>query len=655
MQWLVLCDWTCPPISRAVSRFRKFPALNEYPAASPSNWTLIRRLFGLGWRHRAGCLAVLSQQMGLVLLGILQLGLTGLGIDFIRQQATGGSASATHWPLGLEPPSDWAPLAVVALIAGVVLLLAAVHAGLRFWGAVTLSNLVQRIVIQLRRDVYDKLQRLSFRFFDANQSGSIINRVAGDVQAVRLFIDGVVLQVLIVALSLGLYIGYMLSLHVPLTIACLASSPLLWLGAVVFSRIVRPEYLRNSRLVDQLILTLSENVQGVQVVKGFGRQREEIAKFESANRAVMDQKKKLFWRLSVFQPTMGFLTQFNMIVLIGFGGYLVVKGQLPLGAGLFVFVNLLHQFANQVGQVTNIANSIQASLTGAERVFEVLDTPLEVTDPPQPKSLGKAVGHVRFENVSFSYRPDTPVLREISFEAKPGQRIAIVGATGAGKSTLLSLLPRFYDATAGCVLIDGMDVRDLRVDELRRSVGLVFQESFLFSNTVAANIAFGRPSASHDQIVKAAGIAAASEFIDQLQHGYNTIIGEYGSNLSGGQRQRLAIARAVLLEPPILILDDALAAVDPETEHEIMAAMESAMQGRTTFIVAHRLSTLRRADLVLVLDQGRIVQAGTHHQLLADGGHYAAAALLQTSSIEAKHEPPTKVESIRPCVKERAA
>jgi ATP-binding cassette subfamily B protein len=630
------------------------PALNAPATESPSNWKLIRRLLGLGWRHRLGCFVVLSQQMGLVLLGIFQLGLTGLGIDFIRHQVTGDAAATPHWPFGLQPPADWAPLAVVASIAGAILTLAAVHAGLRYWGAVTLSNLVQRIVIQLRRDVYDKLQRLSFRFFDANQSGSIINRVAGDVQAVRQFIDGVVLQVLIVVLSLGLYIGYMLSLHVPLTIACLASSPLLWVGAVIFSRMVRPEYLRNSKLVDQLILTLSESVQGVQVVKGFGREREAIAKFEAANRAVMDQKKKIFWRLSVFQPVMGFLTQLNMIILIGFGGYLVVKGQLALGAGLFVFVNLLHQFANQVGQVTNIANSIQASLTGAERVFEVLDTPLEVTDPPQPKSLGKAIGHVRFENVSFGYHADSLVLSDISFDAKPGQRIAIVGATGAGKSTLLSLLPRFYDATAGRVLIDGIDVRDLRVDELRRNVGLVFQESFLFSNTVAANIAFGHPEATNEQIEKAAKIAAASEFIDELQHGYNTIIGEYGSNLSGGQRQRLAIARAVLLEPPILILDDALAAVDPETEHEIMAAMESAMQGRTTFIVAHRLSTLRRADLVLVLQHGRIVQAGTHKELMAQDGHYADAALLQTNSVELNKEP-AELEIVKPRTKERAA
>jgi ATP-binding cassette subfamily B protein len=607
--------------------------LNTRHKSPPSHWSLIRRLLGLGWRHRAGCLAVFAQQSALTVLALAQLGLTGLGIDFIRSRVAPDSGAA-HWPFGWQPPADWPPLAVVGLVSATILVIAAIHALLRYWGAVTLSNLVQQIVIRLRTDVYNKLQRLSFRFFDANQSGSIINRVAGDVQAVRQFVDGVILQALTVVLSLAVYLAYMLSVHVPLTLACLATTPLLWIGAIIFSRSVRPEYFRNSELVDRLILTLSENVQGVQVVKGFGRQQQEIDKFVAANRAVMDQKKKIFWRLSMFQPIMGFLTQINMIVLLGYGGYLVITGELALGAGLFVFVNLLQQFANQVSQVTNIANSIQASLIGAQRVFEVLDAPLEVEAPAQPKPLTRVRGHVEIKAVNFSYHSNSPVLQNITFEARPGQCIALVGATGAGKSTLLSLIPRFYDATEGNVSIDGSDVRELDLDQLRRNVGLVFQESFLFSNTVAANIAFGHPEATREQIERAAKIAAADEFIQQLPQGYNTVIGEYGSNLSGGQRQRLAIARAILLEPPILILDDALAAVDPETEHEILAAMESAMRGRTTFVVAHRLSTLRRADLVLVLDHGRIVQSGRHEELMQQDGHYFEAASLQTSDAD---------------------
>jgi ABC-type multidrug transport system fused ATPase/permease subunit len=339
----------------------------------------------------------------------------------------------------------------------------------------------------------------------------------------------------------------------------------------------------------------------------------------------------IFRQISFFQPMIGFLTQVNMVVLLAYGGWLVIHGQIALGGGLFVFANLLQQFANQVSQVTNIANSIQSSLTGAERVFEILDAPLEVENPPQPRWPAKSRGAVKFENLTFAYRPELNVVENIDVDVRPGQCVAVVGATGAGKTTLLSLIPRFYDATAGRVLVDGIDVRNWDLDRLRRNVGLVFQESFLFSNTVASNIAFGQPDASMDQIRRAARIAAADEFIRNLPDGYDTVIGEHGCNLSGGQRQRLAIARAILLEPPILILDDALAAIDPGTEHEILAAMESAMRGRTTFVIAHRLSTLRRADLVIVLEHGRIVERGTHQQLMRGAGHYLASAQLQAA------------------------
>jgi ABC-type multidrug transport system fused ATPase/permease subunit len=574
---------------------------------------------------------VLAQQVALVALALGQLGLTGLGIDFIRSRVDPASGPP-RWPFGLVPPANWTPLAIVGLIAGIVLGSALIHALVRYRAAVATSNLVLRIVVDLRSAVYDKLQRLSFRFFDANQSGSIINRVAGDVQAVRMFVDGVVIQVLTVVLSLGVFLAYTFSLHVWLTLACLATTPLLWLGAAMFSAIVKPAYARNSKLIDQLVLTLTENIQGVHVVKGFGRQQEEIEKFTAANRATKDQKNWIFRRTSLFQPAIGFLTQINMVVLLGYGGYLVIRGELPLGAGMFVFANLLQQFANQVGQVANIADSIQTCLTGAERVFEVLDAPLEVENAVRPIRPSRIHGDVRFERVEFGYRDGLPVLEAIDLEARPGQCVAIVGATGAGKSTLLSLIPRFYDPTAGRVSIDGVDVRQLDLDTLRRSVGLVFQESFLFSNTVAANIAFGHPEATREQIERAARIAAAHDFICELPDGYDTVIGEYGASLSGGQRQRLAIARAILLEPPILILDDALASIDPGTEHEILGAMESAMRGRTTFVIAHRLSTLRRADLVIVLEEGRVVERGTHEQLMHQEGHYLASARIQADA-----------------------
>jgi ATP-binding cassette subfamily B protein len=329
----------------------------------------------------------------------------------------------------------------------------------------------------------------------------------------------------------------------------------------------------------------------------------------------------------------------NQAILLGYGGWLVIEGALPLGSGLIVFSGLLTQFSAQVTRVTGIVNSVQQSLTGARRVFEILDAPLEITSPADPVPAERLSGEIVLENVSFAYGSASPVLNDVSLHVRPGQCVALVGATGAGKTTLLSLIPRFYDPTSGRVKIDGIDARRYDLDDLRRNVGVVFQESFLFNDTIAANIAFGRPDATREQIERAARIAAADEFIERLPDGYDSILREAGSNLSGGQRQRLAIARAVLLEPPILLLDDPTAAVDPQTEHEILEAMESAMAGRTTIVVAHRLSMLRRADLVVVLDDGRIVDQGTHDELMRRAGPYRHAAHIQ-AEIEAVDPPP---------------
>ena len=316
-------------------------------------------------------------------------------------------------------------------------------------------------------------------------------------------------------------------------------------------------------------------------------------------------------------------------VLLAYGGILVIRNELSLGMGLIVFAGLLQQFSNQVANLANLANNVQESLSGARRVFEVLDKPVEVATRPGAIKIPKVRGAVRFEGVTFGYQAQDPILHNVSFEVQPGECIAILGTTGAGKSTLMSLIPRFYDPQKGRVRVDGQDVRDLDVDDLRRNVGIVFQENFLFSNTIAANIAFGCPEATDPQIEKAARIAAAHDFIMALPQGYGAVLGEGGATLSGGQRQRLAIARAILLEPAILLLDDPTAAIDSATEHEIMAGMAGAMEHRTTFIVAHRLSTLRRADRILVLENGRIVQTGTHAELLNAKGPYRGVALLQ--------------------------
>jgi len=302
---------------------------------------------------------------------------------------------------------------------------------------------------------------------------------------------------------------------------------------------------------------------------------------------------------------------------------------LSLGLGLLTFAGLLEQFSGQVNNVATIVNSVQQSLIGARRVFEILDAPVEVKNSPDAVRRPRLTGAVRFENVSFAYDGADAVVRDVDLDVPAGKCVAILGATGAGKSVLMSLIPRFFDPTAGRLLVDGHDVRTLDLDDLRRNIGIVFQESFLFSNTVAANIAFGHPEATREQVEKAAKIAAAHDFITALPQGYDTLLGEGAQTLSGGQRQRLAIARAVLLEPAIMLLDDPTAAIDSETEHEIFAALDRAIEGRTTFIVAHRLSTLRRADFIIVMENGRIVQRGTHAELMRVPGPYLRVADLQ--------------------------
>lgn len=599
-------------------------------ATPPSNWVLLRRLLSIGFEYRRGCVEMIAMHLGLVTLTLSGLGLTGLGIDYIRSVIEPGNAKPA-WPFGLIPPSHWTPRQVVLAIAAAVLGVALVTALLRYFAAIATAKLTQRILLRLRSDVYAKLQQLNFDFYDAGESSSIINRAAGDVNSVRSFVDGVIIKVLSVLLTLVVYLAYMLRVHVPLTVVCLCTTPLLWWGASRFSRTVQPAYRKASELGDEMVRTLVENLQGIHVIKGFAREPEEIARFRDANDKIQDEKESIFWKLSTWQPTIGFLTQINMLILIGYGGWLVIHDEMALGSGLFVFANLLHEFANQVGQITAVANTIQASLVGSQRVFEVLDTPVKIVSPPDAVRLGRARGQIEFEHVTFGYKSDSPVLHDLSFTIQPGECLAITGETGSGKSTLLSLVMRFYDVNSGAVRIDEHDIRQLEIDSLRRNIGLVFQEAFLFSHTIAANIAFGRPDATPQEIEKAARIACAHAFIDEMPDKYNTVVGEHGANLSGGQRQRLSIARALLLDPPILLFDDATASVDPETEHEIREALESAMQGRTTLVVSNRLSTLRRANRILILENGTISAIGTHEELCKTNSYYQRLIELQAA------------------------
>jgi len=590
---------------------------------------LVRRLLALAWRFRADCIWSVLLSLLLLLLGIMGLKLLGVVIDIIRQ-ALDSSLPPPIYPFGWNPPAGWSALRIVTAIAVAIVVLAMFRAALTYIYNMITARLTQgEIVPTLRAQLYAKLQRLSFSFFDVHGSNSIFNRVTGDVQNTRLFVDGVLLQGVNMILTLAAYAFFMWRIQPALTLACLSVSlPLFWL-AQFYSARLRPGYLRNRELTDDMILLFSESVRGMQTVKGFAAESHQVRRFEAANDHVSTQQRKIFRDLSIFTPGTQMLSQLSLVILFAYGGWLYVQGRIPLGSGLVVFAGLLQQFTGQVANISTIANSVQQSLAAARRVFEVLDTPVEVQSRLNAIKPARLTGRIAFEKVTFGYTPEKPVLTEISFETKPGQVVGIFGMTGTGKSTLLGLIPRFYDPHQGRILADGRDLRELDLDAFRRQIGIVYQESFLFSNTVSANIAFGHPHATMEQIERAAQIASAHEFIAALPHGYETVLGESGVDLSGGQRQRLALARALILQPPVLILDDPTASVDARTENEIVSALREAMTGRTTFVVSSRLSLLRRADLILVLEDECLTQSGTHQELVHRPGPYHETALLQ--------------------------
>lgn len=603
-------------------------------SAAPSNDSPLRRLLRLTWQYRAACLRVLLLQTSLLALGLGGLSLVGLCIDLLRHSVD-PAAPLPHWPLGLEPPQRWSTSGRLLAVGGLVMLLGTLHALLSFVHGVE-SGRVQhlRLVPELRARVFHKLLRLSFSFYDSSGSASIINRVTSDVQAARSFVDGVMLQGGVLLLTLTVYAVFMLRSHVVLTFACLAATPLIWLLTLRFSSWARLAYQKTRELVDEVVRTMSEGVHGIAVTKVFGREAQELARFDRRNRAVVDQQQEIFRRASHFSSAVHFTSQINVAVLLGYGGWLVTASRLSLG-DLIVFANVLTQFATQVSAMARVVNTLQESLAGARRVFEVLDAEIEIQSPAAALIPGRAPqpalsGTVRFSGVSFRYpSAASPALSDVELTVPAGSCLGILGGTGAGKSSLLQLVPRFYDVTGGAVSIDGHDVRSFDVDALRRNVGVVFQETLLFRQSIADNIAFGHPEADRAAIERAASIAGAHDFICELPHGYQTLLAAEGLNLSGGQRQRLALARAVLVEPKVLLLDDPTSALDPETEREVLVALRRVMSGRTTLLVSNRLSTLRFADRIVVLERGRIVEQGTHRELMANGGLYQHTAQLQ--------------------------
>ena len=483
----------------------------------------------------------------------------------------------------------------------------------------------------LRNKLYDHIQNLSFSFHDHAQTGQLISRCIEDVRAVQNFIGGSVVELAQLVFLIVGAISIMLSTNVTLTlIGIIPIFPMVWMTFDFGNRITAMFFNVDNRLGD-LSARLQENVSGVQVVRAFARENYEMERFDESNRAYYDARIRVISTWAVVMPTTDFLVTICTILILWFGGSMVLRGELSVGE-LVAFNAYILMLAAPAQQLTNLVNAAGEASAGAQRALEVLDTPAEIASPAEAVNLPALRGEVEFRGVALKYQDEKQAsLAEVNLRVAPNQLVALIGATGSGKTSLVNLIPRFYDVTEGTVLVDGVDVRRADLPSLRRQIGLVLQTSLLFSDSIKANIAYGRPDASDEEIFAAARAAQAHEFILGFPEGYETLVGERGVTLSGGQRQRVAIARALLMNPRILILDDSLSSVDTQTERLIQEALDQLMEGRTTFVIAHRLSTVRRADLIVVMDQGQIVETGTHAELLARGGLYKEIHDIQLS------------------------
>jgi ATP-binding cassette subfamily B multidrug efflux pump len=579
-----------------------------------------------------------------ILAEVLTTNQQGIALDQIKVLHIKADIHIGFWKWLTSTDPQTTGLRHVVLL---LFLLVIANSAMRYLREVANSKFSMNMVFYIREAVYDQLQRVGFGFHDNLSSGQLINRALTDLQNVRAFVQTALLVTLEIVLVVGFYMILLATLNP--YIALLAVIPLpIWTWYILrFSRKVQPAAKAAMEAGDRNIAILTENIAGVHVVKAFATEQQEISKYrESCD----DFFHKTLYRIRLFanfKPIIDGVARATNLSLIFAVAVLVIFRKMHVG-DYFVIQAAMQAILGRLQAVAQINDQYQSAIVSSRRLHEVLMARPTVPDRPNALPLQTGVGNVRFENVTFGYDPTKPVLTDVTFEAKGGSVIAIVGPTGAGKTTLVNLIARFYEQQKGRILIDGVDLRDISLDSLRREVAFVFQETYLFSDTVEANIAYGRPHITGGEVEAAARLAQAHDFIETLPAGYQSILRERGSSLSGGQRQRLAIARALLTNPRIMVLDDATAAVDPETEGLIRRGMKFAMHGRTTFVIAHRLSTMRVADQVIVLEQGRITQSGTHEQLMKEPGHYRQIALAQSYVEQTdENESPSHMDRVR--------
>ncbi len=571
----------------------------------------------------AGYLRPYPRQVGIAYTGMVFAALLNLFVPQIIKNAidnglAAGQAGALFQAGGL--------ILLIAVVRGVAAF------AQRYYG----EWLTYRISYDLRNHFYESVQSLSFAFHDRAQTGDLMSRATSDIGEAERFVGVGLMDLLATLLLLIGVIVAMLLENRSLALLALIPIPVLVVATLRFGNVVRPMFKAIQEQMGQLSSTMQESLTGIRVVKAFAREPHELDKFDTDNDEWFDRRYTVIRVWANNWPFFTFTLAVAIFLLLWYGGPQALSGQVTVGTlfALISYVLMLNGPVQRLGFLVNLAATASASAT---RVFEIVDTPRDVADAPNAQELDRATvqGQVTFEEVSFAYREGgRPILEGVSFQAEPGQTVALIGPTGSGKSTVTSLIPRFYDPSAGRVLLDGVDIREVTVKSLRHQVGIVMQEPFLFSMTIGQNIAYGRVGATQAEIEAAATAARAHEFILSFPEGYETRVGERGVTLSGGQKQRIAIARALLYDPHILILDDSTSSVDTETEHLIQQALEVLMKGRTTFVIAQRLLTLKSADQILVLDNGQIAQRGTHAELVAVPGPYKTIYDLQLKDQE---------------------
>lgn len=508
-----------------------------------------------------------------------------------------------------------APLVLAVVVVGVV------RFGFAVVRRVTSGTVSLGVEFDLRDRVFRHLQRLSFSYFDGTSVGQLMSRATSDLQTVRFFLGYGLIFLVMHAATLLFVSAIMLSIHVTLALLALAMGPALVMVAARYSRRSHPVLVDVQQKLGDVTQMAEESTVGIRVVKAFGQEPEQTARFGVTARRAFDRSMDANRLQSFYQPLMGFLPMVGLGVVLAVGGSITIDGDISLGqfVQFYLYLSMLVWPFRSIGQLIGTA---QRAVASGQRIFEVLDAVPDVVERRGARPLPAGGGEIRFEGVTFGYGDEPPVLRGLDLVVPAGATVALIGATGSGKSTLTQLIPRYYDVGAGRVLLDGEDVRDLKLDDLRRAIGVVSQEPFLFSASLRDNIAYGVPSATDEQVWQAARMARAEVFVRALPEGLDTVVGERGFTLSGGQRQRIAIARAILTDPRVLILDEATASVDATTEREIQDALRAAMAGRTTLIVAHRASTIALADEVVVLEGGRVAARGAHEELLASSDLY---------------------------------